>query len=334
MKGCNSILIDSGSAVNVIGAKTAEQFMLCANYYGVRCTVTLMDRTIAIAGVGEGVVKCTHQLICDVAVQVQEQNPLLMKYMALIATGSGEHLPAIIGRSSLQSNNAVLMMDRSGNQLLALPGPGGYEVTWAPGARIFPLKASLSGHMTLQCDHYEGNPNAGGHTTLMAEKLKNHKILTVSEHKARFHPPGTTSKSSSKATVLPTTATPKPAAPPPPMAIPMEPDTVAPLKWNQFVKKYKGYPKEEQQRAYWAQWRIVPPMNLEERRKEFARLYPMYAATSSTPAPPTGDSGSEPTVREVSSSKPSSASTWHMCDSAPCEHQLYASGDDSDGSPL
>ena len=64
----------------------------------------------------------------------------------------------------------------------------------------------------------------------------------------------------------------------------MEPDTVAPLKWNQFVKKWKGYPKEEQQKAYWAQWRIVPPMNLEERRQEFARLYLMYAATSSTPA--------------------------------------------------
>ena len=116
----------------------------------------------------------------------------------------------------------------------------------------------------------------------------------------------------------------------------MEPDTVAPLKWNQFVKKWKGYPRQEQLKAYWAQWRVVPPMNMEARRQEFARLHPMYAATSLTPAPPTGDSLTEPTVREVSTSRPPSASSWHMCDSTPCEHLPHGDTEDyeSDESPL
>ena len=210
---------------------------------------------------------------------MQDTEPVIMKYVALIATGAGEYLPAIIGRASLQMNNAVIMMDRSGNQMLALPGAGGYTVNWAPGVLLLPLSASRSKHITLRCDHYEGNPNPSAHTVLMAERLRNHTLDT----EKRAEPPadgwtyvqmpeGEPSSSSTRPTTSATTDRSKSR---PPTTIPLDMDNTCPLQWPAFQKKWKGYPSREVQVAYAAQWRMVPRPSDDERRRAFADLYPM-----------------------------------------------------------
>lgn len=38
---------------------------------------------------------------------------------------------------------------------MTLPGPGGYEITWAPGAVRLPLEPAPSGHLILPTDAYD-----------------------------------------------------------------------------------------------------------------------------------------------------------------------------------
>ena len=195
---------------------------------------------------------------------------------------------------------------------MALPGPGGYEVNWAPGVRIFNLSASRSGHLTLPCDYYQGNPNVEQHMALMAKRLKNHTIRR----------PDLTST-----TVRPVDKPkPKPAAPKTsrmpsetlPTTIPVEVNTPVPLNWPQFQKKWKGYPPTEVNFAYWAQKGMVPPLSEAERREEFERLYPIHASSARASA------STQPRDQDIPQ-----PTFWNMCGSPPCD-TLDAADDLSD----
>ena len=61
----------------------------------------------------------------------------------------------------MQRQGAVLEM-AAGKERLTFPGPGGYEIRWAPGARHMPLERAPSGHLIIPCDHYDRIPTAKG----------------------------------------------------------------------------------------------------------------------------------------------------------------------------
>ena len=47
-------------------------------------------------------------------------------------------------------------------RMLTLPGPGGYEIKFAPGAVHIPLTPAMSSHLMLECDHFDKLKAAGG----------------------------------------------------------------------------------------------------------------------------------------------------------------------------
>lgn len=63
-----------------------------------------------------------------------------------VGQGRGEYLPIGLGLETMSCKSAVLEMDK-GKQTLALPGPGGYMIEWAPGAKRMALESAMSPHL-------------------------------------------------------------------------------------------------------------------------------------------------------------------------------------------
>ena len=53
----------------------------------------------------------------------------------------------------MKEKNAVLEMTK-GKERLTFPGPGGYTIQWAPGARHLPLESAPSGHLMIPCAEF------------------------------------------------------------------------------------------------------------------------------------------------------------------------------------
>ena len=112
-----------------------------------------------VFGVGEGSAPVDVQATVAVAVQFQEQAATKELYFANIAEGCGENLPAILGLDSMQKKDAVLVL-RKGKEFMALPGPGGYQITWSPGTKLISMEHAESGHLVIPCDQFEDLPQA------------------------------------------------------------------------------------------------------------------------------------------------------------------------------
>ena len=78
-------------------------------------------------------------------------------FRANIADGVGADLPAILGSTSMREKHAVLIL-RAGQELLAVPGAGGYKTEWSPGTKLFPLAYAPPNHLVIPCDHFSGLP--------------------------------------------------------------------------------------------------------------------------------------------------------------------------------
>ena len=63
----------------------------------------------------------------------------------------------------MQDKDAVIVL-RKGQELIAFPGEGGYKIEWSPGTQVCPLTKAPSGHLVVQCDHFndvvEGDANS------------------------------------------------------------------------------------------------------------------------------------------------------------------------------
>ena len=78
----------------------------------------------------------------------------LDEFTANIATGSGSSLPAIYGSESMQDKDAVIILRRA-QEIIAFPGEGGYKIQWSPGTKLCPMTPAPSGHLVVQCDHFD-----------------------------------------------------------------------------------------------------------------------------------------------------------------------------------
>ena len=154
----NSMLVDLGSLINVVGANTAKDFKNTARKAGYETTVEKRSNRLNVNGVGKGSAPCDTQGTFPIAVQYKEQPTQLDSYKANIAEGSGANLPAILGSRSMQDKDAVLLL-RQGSEVMAFPGPGGYKIEWSPGTKLLPMKPAPSGHLVIPCDNFSTLPN-------------------------------------------------------------------------------------------------------------------------------------------------------------------------------
>ena len=148
------MLVDLGSRINVIGANTEKEFALKAELHGYASTYSTRKHRLFINGVGSGAAPCVEEVETPIAVHVEGQPGTLDVFKANIATGCGENLPAILGSISMAEKDAVILL-RKGKEQIIFPGAGGYKIEWSPGTKVLPMTPAPSGHLVIQCDHYE-----------------------------------------------------------------------------------------------------------------------------------------------------------------------------------
>ena len=147
----NSILVDIGSRINLIGRNTAQEFITAAESAGCKATTLTKSKPLYVHGVGAGSAQCSETLQSQIAVQYAGDKPQVANYDANIADGCGADLPAIFGLDSMTKGDAVILL-REGKRCIAFPGKGGYKIEWSEGTKILPITESPSGHLVIPCD--------------------------------------------------------------------------------------------------------------------------------------------------------------------------------------
>ena len=148
------MLVDLGSRINVIGANAEKEFALKAELHGFPSTDSKRKHRLYINGVGSGAAPCEEEVETPIAVHVEGQSGTLDVFKANIATGCGENIPAILGSISMVEKDAVILL-RKGKEQIIFPGAGGYKIQWSPGSKVLPMTPAPSGHLVVQCDHYD-----------------------------------------------------------------------------------------------------------------------------------------------------------------------------------
>ena len=151
----NSLLVDLGSRINLVGKLTEREMSLEAERNGHQTFYEKRKHTLHVNGVGKGSAPCNEKTILPIAVPCVDRKPCLESFKADIAEDCGEALPAILGSESMQDKDSVLLLRRE-KESLVFPGPGGYKIIWSPGTRIIPMQKAPSGHLVIACDHFQG----------------------------------------------------------------------------------------------------------------------------------------------------------------------------------
>ena len=152
--GKNTILVDLGSRVNVVGENTEKRLSATATANGHKTVYTKKNNALLIGGVGDGNARCDYEASIPIAVTFDGRPATKEVYQTNIATGCGADLPAILGADSMQKKDGVLIL-REGKECLAIPGPGGYSIQWSPGTRILPMRPAPSGHLVVEADNFD-----------------------------------------------------------------------------------------------------------------------------------------------------------------------------------
>ncbi len=70
-------------------------------------------------------------------------------------------MPGLLGLRTIEANHGVIET-AGGRAFMTFPGPGGYTISWAPGAMHMPLVKATSGHLCVELDHYDKLPTTTG----------------------------------------------------------------------------------------------------------------------------------------------------------------------------
>ena len=163
------LLVDPGAWTNLVGIKWALEMGKRAMKAGHRPVQRRMDRPPKIHGVGEGSNRAEWEVTLPIAISEADGRAHLHQYQAPTVDGAGSELPALLGLQTMSRERGVLEMT-DGEEYLTFPGPGGYTIEWAPGARRFKLERPPSGHLILPCDAFTGasEPQGGVATPSIA----------------------------------------------------------------------------------------------------------------------------------------------------------------------
>lgn len=75
---------------------------------------------------------CAERVKLHIAVQFADELLTLDEYDSHVAKRKWG--PAIWGLDSMQEKESVILL-RKGKEMIAFPGPGGYEIKWSPGTK-------------------------------------------------------------------------------------------------------------------------------------------------------------------------------------------------------
>ena len=160
--GRQSLLVDVGAWTNLIGSQLARQIATKAQQHGLASTQKKLDRPMTVQGVGDGAPECNWTATLPISIMTNpngnvddpDRKAAKHYYEAPILEGKqGQHCPGLLGLRSLQANKTVLQLDAD-KRMCTFPGPGGYEIKWAPGAVHIQMESAPSGHYVIPVDSY------------------------------------------------------------------------------------------------------------------------------------------------------------------------------------
>ena len=172
----HSLLADLGSYINVIGRNTLNKMKETAEANGRAVQMIPRKTRLKVNGVGSDPAVCDEEAVIPIAIKSEGAiGTTADNYHSNVADGCGVDLPAIMGNKSMKDKDAVIIL-REGKEAMAFPGPGGYKIEWSPGTKIVPMQNTQSGHMVLQCDHWDllTNRNPEDSLTFAADHTKEH----------------------------------------------------------------------------------------------------------------------------------------------------------------
>jgi len=164
--GKSQIIVDVGSNVNAVGKVTLDDH-ISRIPEDQRHQIERIPRQhpMNINGVGEGATTCYDMVKIPIAVKWNKDQPQSKSsFVANVATGIGENLPAIMGNLSMTENDVVLVM-REGKQTMIFPGAGGYKIVCSPGSKFLPMDKARSGHLVIESDHFSDQRSSATETT-------------------------------------------------------------------------------------------------------------------------------------------------------------------------
>ena len=132
-----------------------------ARNHGLEPKEVKMNKPFTVQGVGSGTNEAKWEAHLPIAVTDDQGNVRVHEYHAPTVSGSGAELPALLGLESMSSQRGILEMTE-GQEYLTFPGPDGYRIQWAPGARRYKLERAPSGHLILPCDAFIQGVEPGG----------------------------------------------------------------------------------------------------------------------------------------------------------------------------
>ena len=141
----------------MLGRNSTDDFVHAAQTAGMPTSSVPKQSRLHVNGVGSGSATCDQEAVIPIAVRFKDEAATKESFRANIADGVGADLPAILGATSMREKDSVLIL-RAGQEFLASPGPGGYEIKWSPGTQLFPLAYAPSNHLVIPCDHFDGLP--------------------------------------------------------------------------------------------------------------------------------------------------------------------------------
>ena len=159
--GKPAALIDPGAWTTASGEDNGRALAVEARKSGYKSSQMKMSVPLKLAGVGDGVQECNWEASIPVAIPNGENTAHLFELETPLIGGTGSQLPIIIGLKTMSDKNGVLEMGR-GRERLTFPGPGGYEIKWAPDAVHIPLERAKSGHLMAPLTAYDKLPTATG----------------------------------------------------------------------------------------------------------------------------------------------------------------------------
>ena len=156
------VIVDTGAWTNLWGLRFAMRLAHKAKQAALQPSEERLRTPLYVAGVGSGSQQANWELNIPIATTNRDGTTAQHSMRAPAVEGEGSELPALLGLRSMQASNGVVETGVR-QRRLTYPGPGGYEITWAPGAVHFDLESAPSGHLLIPVDNYDKlAPTAGG----------------------------------------------------------------------------------------------------------------------------------------------------------------------------
>ena len=166
VEGQNTILMDIGSNINIIGLQTAQNFERTIVRHGLSIKKSRINPALFVSGVGSGAAVCNTTGEFPIGVQYrrgpagnpassagQPATPDLEIFTAAIAEGSGENLPAIMGRRQMSEERGIIILE-NGKEKYIIVKDANYKIMLGKGAKVVNLLHSPSGHLVMKADDF------------------------------------------------------------------------------------------------------------------------------------------------------------------------------------